>query len=58
MRPISFKRHRFPPAIICHAVRLYFRFTMSLRDVEDMLAERRIDLTYETLRCWANKFGR
>src|SRR5690606_30654408 len=57
MKPLSFKRHRFPPEIICHAVWLYFRFTMSLRDVEDLLAERGIDLTYETVRCWANKFG-
>lgn len=36
---------------------LYFRFTTSLRDVEEMLAERGIDTTYETIRCWANKFG-
>lgn len=57
MNPLSFKRHRFPPEIICHAVWLYFRFTMSLRDVEDLLAERGIDVTYETVRCWANKFG-
>ena len=39
------------------AVWLYFRFTTSLRDVEEMLAERGIDATYETVRCWANKFG-
>lgn len=39
------------------AVWLYFRFTTSLRDVEEMLAERGIDTTYETVRCWANKFG-
>src|SRR5690606_30347975 len=57
MKPISFKRHRFPPDVIRHAVWLYFRFTMSLRDVEDLLAERGIDVTYETVRCWANKFG-
>ncbi len=57
MKPITFKRHRFPPDVIRHAVWLYFRFTMSLRDVEDLLAERGIDLTYETVRCWANKFG-
>lgn len=36
---------------------LYYRFTLSLRDVEDLLAERGIDVTYETVRCWANKFG-
>lgn len=57
MQPISFKRHRFPPDIIRYAVWLYFRFTMSLRDVEDLLAERGIDVTYETIRCWVDKFG-
>ena len=57
MQPLSFKRHRFPPDIIRYAVWLYFRFTMSLRDVEDLLAERGIDVTYETVRCWGNKFG-
>ncbi len=57
MKPISFKRHRFPPDTIRLAVWLYFRFTTSLRDVEEMLAERGIDTTYETVRCWANKFG-
>ena len=57
MQPISFKRHRFPPETIRLAVWLYFRFTTSLRDVEEMLAERGIDVRYETVRCWANKFG-
>ena len=57
MKPISFKRHRFPPDTIRLAVWLYFRFTTSLRDVEDLLAERGIDISYETVRCWANKFG-
>lgn len=57
MRPISYKRHRFPPDVIQLAVWLYYRFTMSLRDVEDLLAERGIDVSYETIRCWANKFG-
>jgi len=57
MQPISFKRHRFPPDVIRYAVWLYYRFTLSLRDVEDLLAERSIDLCYETVRCWANKFG-
>lgn len=57
MKPISFKRHRFPSDTIRLAVWLYFRFTTSLRDVEEMLAERGIDLSYETVRCWANKFG-
>jgi len=57
MRPISFKRHRFPPDTIRLAVWLYFRFTTSLRDVEEMLAERGVDVSYETVRCWAAKFG-
>jgi transposase-like protein len=54
MRAISFKRHRFPPAVIRLAVYLYFRFTLSIRDVEEMLAQRGIR---ETVRCWVNKFG-
>jgi putative transposase len=58
MRAIPYKRHRFPPEVIRQAVWLYFRFTLSLRDVEDILAERGIDVTYETVRCWADKFGR
>ncbi len=57
MKPISFKSHRFPPDTIRLAVWLYFRFTTSLRDVEDLLAERGINVSYETVRCWANKFG-
>lgn len=57
MKPISYKRHRFPPAIIRQAVWLYYRFTLSLRDVEDLLAKRGIDVSYETIRCWTMKFG-
>ena len=57
MQSICYKRHRFPPDTIRLAVWLYYRFTTSLRDVEEMLAERGIDVTYETVRCWANKFG-
>ena len=57
MQQISFRRHRISPDVIRYAVWLYYRFTMSLRDVEDLLAERRIDVSYETVRCWANKFG-
>lgn len=57
MRPISFKRHRFPPDVIRQAVWLYFRFTLSLRDVEELLAARGVDVTYETIRCWTTKFG-
>lgn len=57
MRPLSFKRHRFPADVIRHAVWLYFRFTLSFRDVEEMLAQRGIDVSYETIRCWTIKFG-
>lgn len=57
MRPISFKRHRFEPDTIRQAVWLYYRFTTRLREVEDMLAERGIKVSYETIRCWVNKFG-
>jgi putative transposase len=55
--PISYKRHRFPPEIIAHAVWLYFRFPLSLRLVEEMLLERGIVVSYETVRRWALKFG-
>jgi putative transposase len=58
MTPISFKRHRFPPEIIKHAVWLYARFTLSFRDVEELLAERGIDVSNETVRRWFLKFGR
>lgn len=54
----SYARHRFPPEIIQHAVWLYFRFALSYRDVEDLLADRGIDVSYETVRRWAFKFGR
>ena len=50
MRPISFKRHRFPPEFIRHAVWLYARFTLSYRDVEGLLAERGLDVSYEPVR--------
>jgi putative transposase len=54
---ISFARHQFPPDIIRHAVWLYLRFTLSFRDVEDLLAERGLDVSYETVRRWVLKFG-
>ena len=54
---IIFKRHRFPPQIIAHAVWLYLRFNLSLREVEEMLLERGIDVSYETVRRWIAKFG-
>ena len=55
---ISYKRHRFPPEIISHAVWLYFRFNLSLREIEEMLLKRGIDASYETIRRWVIKFGR
>jgi putative transposase len=57
MAEISFRRHRFPPVVIQHAVWLYLRFTLSYRDVEDLLAERGLDMSYETIRSWVLKFG-
>jgi putative transposase len=53
----TYKRHRFPPDIISYAVWLYYRFNMSHRDVEDLLAERGITVSYETIRLWCIKFG-
>lgn len=55
--PVCYKRHRFPPAVIAHAVWLYYRFPLSLRLVEEMLLERGIVVSYETIRCWTKKFG-
>ncbi len=57
MQPVPFQRHRFPPDVIRLAVWLYFRFTLSFREVEEMLAQRGIEASYETVRCWALKFG-
>jgi putative transposase len=57
MQPISYARHRFPPEVIRHAVWLYLRFTLSYRDVEELLAERGLDVSYETVRRWVAKFG-
>ena len=57
MRNLSYRRHRFPVEIIQHAVWLCFRFPLSFRDVEDLLAERGIDVSYETVRRWSVKFG-
>jgi putative transposase len=57
MTTISFAHHQFPPDIIRHAVWLYLRFTLSFRDVEDLLAERGLDVSYETVRRWVLKFG-
>ncbi|SAL07673.1 IS element transposase [Caballeronia calidae] len=54
---ISFKGYRFPPDVISYAVWLYYRFPLSLRMVEEILAARGIELTYETVQDWAAKFG-
>ncbi len=55
--PSSYTGYRFPPEIIAHAVWLYFRFALSYRDVEELLAERGVIVTYETVRQWCRKFG-
>jgi putative transposase len=57
MAHLSYRRHRFPPPIIQHAIWLYLRFTLSYRDVEELLAERGLDISYETVRRWVLKFG-
>jgi putative transposase len=56
-KPVSYKRHRFPPEIIAHAVWLHFRFPLSQQLVEEMLLKRGIVVSYETVRRWAVKFG-
>ena len=53
----SYHGYRFPPDIIAHAVWLYFRFSLSFRDVEDLLAQRGVTVTYETVRRWCRTFG-
>jgi putative transposase len=55
--PPSYKGYRFPAEIISHAIWLYYRFSLSYRDVEQLLAERGIVLTYETVRQWCRAFG-
>jgi putative transposase len=57
MARLSYRRHRFPPTIIQHAIWLYLRFTLSYRDVEDLLAHRGVEISYETVRRWVLKFG-
>jgi transposase-like protein len=56
MKKIDYDGYRFPPEIIQRAIWLYFRFTLSFRDVEDLLAERGITVSYETVRRWVNHF--
>lgn len=57
MKKVSYRRHRFPAEIIQHSVWLYFRFPLSFRDAEELLSERGIDVSYETVRRWSLKFG-
>src|SRR5436309_9923983 len=57
MHSLSYRRHRFPPVVIQHAVWLYLRFSLSYRDVEELLAERGLDVSYESVRSWVLKFG-
>ena len=57
MAQLCYRRHRFPPEIIQHAIWLYVRFALSYRDVEELLAERGLDMYYETVRRWVLKFG-
>ena len=56
MKKISYSGYRFPSEIIRQAIWLYLRFTLSFRDVEDVLAERGIAVSYETIRRWVNHF--
>ena len=56
-RRSRYLRHRFPSDIISHAVWLYYRFCLSFRDAEDLLAQRGVAVTYETLRQWCQRFG-
>ena len=57
MTKISYAGYHFPPEIMQQAIWLYLRFTLSFRDIEDLLAERGISVSYETIRRWANHFG-
>src|ERR1700737_439345 len=57
MTLLCYRSHRFPPEIIQHAIWLYLRFTLSYRDGEELLAQRRLDISYETVRRWVLKFG-
>jgi len=57
MKTSIYTRHRFHPDIISRAVWMYFRFNLSFRDVEELMTERGIDVSYETIRRWVDKFG-
>jgi putative transposase len=52
-----YRGHRFPEEIISHAVWLYYRFALSHRDVEELLAERGVQISYEAVRLWCQRFG-
>ena len=56
-RKSRYRRHRFPPEIISYGIWLYHRFSLSYRDIEDLLAERGIIVSYESIRRWCLKFG-
>jgi len=56
-RTSPYRRHRFPPEINQHAVWLNYRFNLSHRDIEDLLARRGVLVTHESIRLWCNKFG-
>jgi putative transposase len=57
MQALSYSGYRFPPAIIQHAIWLYLRFTLSFRDIEDLMAERGVTVSYETIRRSVTHFG-
>jgi transposase-like protein len=57
MTQISYKRCRFPATVSQHAVWLCFGFTLSLRDIEELPAQRGVGVSYETVRCWASRVG-
>jgi transposase-like protein len=57
MQPISHARHQVPPTVILQAVGLHFRFTLSFRDVEELMAERGLEMSYQTVRRWVLTFG-
>ncbi len=57
MNEISYRYCHFPPSIVQHAVRLYCRYSLSYRDVEELLAERGVEVSYETIRRWVTRFG-
>ena len=57
-QPKLYKRHRFPHEIIQYAVWLYHRFALSHRDIEDLMSQRGVEVSYEAIRLWCNKFGK